>query len=456
MNAPLVADGSQLTLEVDTPRGLLRPPMLAGGTPVQGHLRDLASDNLDLFRRCAALGGLVCFRVYWYRCHVLTDPDLAGALLVTQASAFRKTRALQVARPTFGDGLVTAEGEQRRRQQRLLSTYFTPRATAAHAPLIQDAIEKQLAKWQSGQQVDLHDTMVSASLELVCQTLFGIAAGKLEPLIRDAAGAVQQWHSDCQDLCLPYPHYFPTSANLRYRRKTRALDRAVFELITRLRGAHGAGRDGRGVLGALLDVRDEDGSGISDREVRDQVVTLFLAGHDTTAAALAFALYELSHRPDLQARIALESQAGGASDTLEHVIKETLRLYPTVHLVARTALRDVELGPYLVRRGEEVVLPLYVMQRSPKLFRRPDAFEPERWANEGAAVCPRYAHLPFSAGPRVCIGQSLATAELRAVIAATVQRFRLEPLSARAPRIVNRMTITPAAGATRVRAVERS
>jgi cytochrome P450 len=179
---------------------------------------------------------------------------------------------------------------------------------------------------------------------------------------------------------------------------------------------------------------------------------LFLAGHDTTASSLAFALYELGYRPDLQERIALETRDGRESECLEQVLKETLRLYPAVHLVGRTALQDVELGRYLVRKGEEVVLPLYVMQRNPRLFRRPDAFEPERWADRGKhATCPRYAHLPFSTGERVCVGQAVAMVELRNVVAAVLRDFRVEPLGPRAPRLDNRMTLTPAPVSTRVR-----
>jgi cytochrome P450 len=433
---------------LDSSHGLAeRAPQLPGGTALQGHLRDLASDNFALFKRCAAQGGLVRFRVYWYQCHVLTDPELAGALLVTHAASFQKTRGLQVARPTFGNGLVTSEGDEWRRQQRLMRAYFTPKAAASYAELIDDCIERKLTNWdRAGGVVDLHEDMVDVSLELVCRALFGLDAGRLQSIVRDAAQAVQQWHSDCQALCLPYPHYFPIPSNYRYRKRTRALNRAVYALIRDVRASGGAGH---GLLGALLNAKDEEGNAISDQELRDQIVTLFLAGHDTTASSLALTLYELSYRPDLQQQIAQELQRGEPSECLEHVLKETLRLYPAVHLVGRTALADVKLGKFLIRRGEEVILPLQVMQRNPRLFSRPDEFVPERWAGL-PPTCPRYAHLPFSTGPRVCIGQALAMAELRGIVAATLRRFRLKPLGKRAPRLENRMTLAPAPGMTRV------
>jgi cytochrome P450 len=411
---------------------------------VQGHLRELATDHNAIFKRCAELNGIAQFRVYWYRCNVITDPELAGALLVAEASAFMKTRALQAARPTFGNGLVTAEGEAWRRQQRLLRPFLTPRAAATYANLVVEAVDKKRARWMREPEVDLHAEMVDVSLEVVCRGLFGLDAAKVQTFIREAAEGVQQWHSDCEALCLPFPHYMPTYENFRYRKKTRALDRAVYALI---RDTRESGGDGHALLGAMLRIKDEDGTSIHDREIRDQVVTLFLAGHDTTASSLAFALYELGYRPDLQARI-----AAGDTECLEQVLKETLRLYPAVHLIARTALRDVELGPYLVRRGEEVVVPLYVMHRSPRLFPRPDDFEPERWAGSPEQPpCHRHAHLPFSTGPRVCAGQAVANVELRAAVSEVLRHFRLAPLGPRAPRVRSKMTITPAPGSTRVR-----
>jgi cytochrome P450 len=445
-------EDSDEALDEARPREVLRPPSLAGGSRVSGHLAELASDNLGLFRHCATLGPLVSFRVYWYTCHVLTDPDLAGEMLVTHPRSFKKTRALQVARPTFGDGLVTSEGEAWRRQQRLMRAFFTPRAVANYAELISETIGQKLGAWDESPVVDLHEDMVDVSLTLVCRALFGLDARKLQPLIRDAARAVQQWHSDAQDLCLPYPHYFPIPSNFRYRQKTRALDRAVYGLIREIR-ARGAGD--HGLLGALIEVKGDDGAIISDREIRDQIVTLFLAGHDTTASSLALTLYELAYRPDLQAQIARESEHDQAGECLEHALKESLRLYPSVHLVARTALEDVNLGSYLIKRGEEVVLPLYVMQRSPKLFARPDDFWPERWASDEARSLNRYAYLPFSTGPRVCIGQALAQAELRGIITAILARFRLVPLAPRAPRLDCKLTISPGPGSTRVHAIAR-
>lgn len=441
-------DDESLSLEQSSAQLAERPPCLPGGLGAAGHLQELARDNLALFRRCAELGGITRFRVYWYVCHVVTDPELAGVLLVNHHGAFKKTRALQIARPTFGNGLVTSEGEAWRRQQRLLRQFFTPRAVAGHRELIAEATAKKLSTWGLSAEVDLRQAMIDVSLDVVCRALFGLQASRLQPLIQAAAEAVQRWHTECQALCLPYPHYWPTASNLRYRRRCRALDHEVYRIIRELRLSGG---QQHGVLGAMFAARDEDGSAMSDREIRDQVVTLFLAGHDTTAASLAFALYELSYRPDLQASIAADGRVD-QNDDLERVLKETLRLYPAVHLVARTAVRDVTLGRFSVRRGEEVVLPLYVMQRRPQLFEHPDEFLPERWA-AACPVAPRHAYLPFSTGPRVCIGQALATSELQTIIHGVLSRYRLQPLASRDPQLDSRMTLAPAPGSVNVRTV---
>jgi cytochrome P450 len=323
--APSAKLADARTLDDDNARAE-RPPKLPGGTAVQGHLRELGSDNHAVFQRCAALGGLVSFRVYWFTCNVLTDPDLAGALLVTHASSFKKTRGLQIARPTFGNGLATSEGEAWRRQQRMMRAFFTPKAADGYSGLVAECLNSKLESWGSdGSEVNLHDDMIDVSLEIICRALFGLDAARLQPLIRDAAHAVQQWHTVCNAMCLPYPHYLPIPSNYHYRKRTRALDRAVYDLIRDVRGSGGAGQ---GLLGALLNAKDEAGGVISDEEVRDQIVTLFLAGHDTTAASLAFALYELSYRPDLQQRIAEESRTSEPSECLESVLKERLASVP--------------------------------------------------------------------------------------------------------------------------------
>ncbi len=440
----LTRHASKAALSSDTASPPTRSPKLAGGSPIQGHLRDLAESHHALFQRCAELGGIAHFRIYWYTCHVVTDPDLVSSVLIDEASSFHKTRALKAAEPTFGNGLVTSEGETWKRQQRLLRPFFTPRAAAGYEDLMASAIQAKLDTWRSGQTVDLYEEMVDVSLEIVCSALFGIEAGRLQPLIRGAAHAVQRWHRDCEALCLPYPHYWPTAANFRYRRATRSLDRAVYALI---REARASSEKDHGLLSAMLRVQDEDGQGIRDAEVRDQIVTLFLAGHDTTASSLAFALYELSHRTDLQSKIVDELESTGDSPCLTRVLEETLRLYPAVHLVARTAIRDVMLGSYLIREGEEVVIPLAILQRSPKFFRSPDTFDPDRWL-DAAKASPRGAHIPFSTGPRVCTGRALAMQELRTILATVLRRFRIDPIGERAPRIDARMTLGPAPGST--------
>ncbi|MDX2053210.1 MAG: cytochrome P450 [Polyangiaceae bacterium] len=447
MRVPSISGSASLSSEFTSARPSI--PTLPVSSWLSGHVRDLSRDKLGLFQRCAEVGGHVRLRLYSVGFHIVTDPELVTQILTVEADAFRKSRALQFSRPTFGNGLVTSEGEAWRQQRRLVSPTMTPKAAASYRGLMESTIAKRLDALQDGDTPELYEEMIEVSLEVACQALFGVGSAMLRPSIRRAATAVQRWHRAVEIRCLPYPHYLPTLANLRSRSANWALDRAVFALI---REERKQGRNDRGLLSAMLQARDARGRALmTDRQIRDQVVTLFLAGHDTTATSMAFALYELSYRPDLQSMIRSELAASGASETLDRSLKETLRLYPAVHMIARMAVRDVMLGRHLVRKGDELLVPLWVFHRDPKVFPDPEAFCPERWGVSGGLNSRARAYLPFSTGPRVCTGQSLAQEELKVVVAAVLRKFQLEAVEPRKIEVQPQLTIVPKPGTTIVR-----
>ncbi len=435
------------------PTGLLRAPTLVCPARAAGHLPDLANDKLALFRTCSELHGIVRCHVYHWQFHVLTDPGLVHELLVKVPHAFHKTRALKVARTTFGNGLVTSEGGRWKRQQRLIRPSLTPQAVAEYRPLMLEAIHETLSSWPSAAERDVYPDMVDMTLKMVCRALFGVDSVRLQPLICELAHATQQWHLDCERRFLPSPQYWPTPWNLRYRRAAHRLDREVFALIQdRMNGS----ADDGSLLDKFIKSQGSDGRRMSPRQVRDELVTLFLAGHDTTASALTFAAYELSFRADLQSRIRTELRDGSrasTSETLDHVIKETLRLYPSVYLIGRMAITDVMLGAYWIRKGEEVIVPIYTLHRRSELFERPDEFVPERWQGKPES---RHAFIPYSNGPRVCAGQAMATQELRVILGEVLKRFELRPVGDRCPRVLARLTMVPQPGSMLVRLCLRS
>lgn len=408
---------------------------------LSGHAKLLSSNKLDLFRRCAELDGIVRLRLYWVALHIVTAPDLVAEVLVDKADAFEKGRALKLAKVTFGNGLVTSEGETWKRQRRLIAPLLSGRTVAGYAAAMKLAISKKLSTFRSGETRDLHAEMVDVSMAIACETLFGIDARRLQEPVRETAHALQRWHADFERWCLPWPHLLPTTWNARYRLAHRPLERVVQELIAEARQAPGR----PGLIGKLLAARDDEGHPLHERQIRDEIVTMLLAGHDTTATTMAFALYELAHRPDVQETIRLDADAGA---TLDRVIQEVLRLYPAVHMIDRIATRDTTIGGRSIRKGDSLLVSLMAMQRDPRLHASPDQFQPERWQRDAKA---RHGTCPFSAGPRTCTGQAMAMQELRTVVTEVLRRFRLSPVGPREVRLIPQVTLLPAPGSTVVR-----
>jgi cytochrome P450 len=233
---------------------------------------------------------------------------------------------------------------------------------------------------------------------------------------------------------VPWLQKLPLPANKRYRRAAAELDAVVFETIAQRRASPAHEDD---LLGRFLASHDDDGSGMSDRQLRDELVTLFLAGHETTALALSFCCYLLAKHPEVEGRLAaeLEDVLGGQLPAVEHVgrlrytewvVKESMRLYPPAPSIGREALADCEIGGYAVPKGTQIALMQWIVHRDPRWFDQPEAFRPERWDNDLARRIPRCAYFPFGDGPRICIGNQFAMMEAILGLATIYQRFHLE------------------------------
>jgi cytochrome P450 len=245
---------------------------------------------------------------------------------------------------------------------------------------------------------------------------------------------VEHFRSRLFTMMILLPDAFPSPGNRRYRRAVLDLEHLVFRIISERRAS---GEHGNDLLGMLLSARDESGSGMSDRQLRDEVMTLLLAGHDTTALALTWAWVLLAQHPRAEAKLhtEIDTVLGGrpptAADTfqmsyVEHVVTETLRLYPTAWVIGREAVRDTEIGGQPVAKGSTMLISPWVLHRDPRFFDRPDEFDPERWADGLVQRLPRGAYLPFGAGQRVCIGSAFAQLEAMLLLATIAQRFKLE------------------------------
>jgi cytochrome P450 len=408
-------------------------PSVPKGHVLWGHLPAAARDRLGFFTSTAReFGDVVPLRFGPFRYVLVSHPDLIEKVLVTENKSFMKSREVRMPRLTLGNGLLTSEGDFWLRQRRLAQPAFHRAQVAGYADTMVEAAERAAATWSDGETRDVHTDMLRVALDIAGRTLFG---ADVTTDAREIAGALDTILAafDKQfDSKLPLPDTVPTPRNLRLRRTVKGLDTVVYRLIAERRATN---EDRRDLLSLLLHAQDEDGSRMTDAQLRDEVMTILLASHETAAIALTWLWYLLGRHEQVEARLVeeLERVLGGRAPTLadvpelrytDMVVREVLRVYPPAWFFPRMARREVELAGYRVRRGESVILSPWVVHRDARWFENPEHFEPERWADGLADSLPKYAYFPFGGGPRLCIGAPFAMLELVLTTAVLAQRFR--------------------------------
>jgi cytochrome P450 len=338
-------------------------------------------------------------------------------------------------KPTIGEGLLTSDGDFWLRQRRLMQPAFQRQRLEAYAPIIVDYTQQMLARWHSGETRDLHADMMQLALSIVSKTLLDVDAGSQSAGVSDAIDGIMRDFNTRFQSALPLPFWAPVPRNFELRRLIRRIEAVVQEIITQRRAD---GRDHGDLLSVLVHARDEqDQTGMTDRQLRDEVMTLFLAGHETTANVLAWTWYLLATHPDVEARVRSELEAvlGDRAPAIadipkltwtEQVILETMRLYPPAYAFGRESIEECTIGGYRIPAGTTVTMSQYVMHRHPRYFERPDEFLPDRWSDGLFKRLRKGVYFPFSAGPRVCIGNSFAMLEALLVVATVVPRFQFE------------------------------
>lgn len=390
-------------------------------------------------------------------------PELVREVLVAQADAFVKSYGLSLfARPILGDGLLTSEGPTHRRHRQLLAPAFGPVQMRGYASIMGARAHSVLTSMLRDQHVDITEQTMRVALEIAAQSLFGAEvkdqAFRIGEIVTEAIEALMA----TMTVSLPMPPLVPTPTNLRLHLAVRRLDAVVYQMIRERRRRRDERRD---VLSLLLSARDEDSTTMSDRQVRDEVMTLFLAGHETTAVSLVWTLVLLSRNPHVRQAVEdeLDRVLGGRPPTFEdaaqlsltlRVIKESMRLCPPVYMLGRRAVRRTSLGGHTVRRNQVVLINTFGIHHRPDLYPDPERFDPDRFLPENEARRPRLAYLPFGMGHRVCIGSQFALLEAQMVLASWLQRARFDlldaarpiefhPLITLRPRGAVRMSVTP-------------
>jgi len=410
-----------------------------------GFLQGIASRHGDLVR--LQVPGVTVFLV--------SHPELVQEVLVTKNRHFVKSLDTRYLRHALGDGLVTSEGETWLRQRRLMQPAFHKARIAAYTRVMGERTEAMLATWRDGQQLDLHAAMAELTLDIVARTLFGAEVGEDTPRVGAAIAQLMEGFAAYLGSPVHLPVWVPTPSHLKRREAVADLDRIVYRLIEARRRADEPRDD---LLQVLLDARDEgDGRGMTDTQLRDEVITLFSAGHETTAVALTWTMVLLARHPEVEAGLAEEVRAvlGDRPPTVDDLealapvtrtVKEGMRLYPPVWAIGREAKEDVEIGGHRIPRGAQVVMSQWIVHRDRRFHPHPLRFDPDRFLPEGEAAMHRFAYFPFGGGQRLCIGERFALVEATLILASILQRFRVGLAPDHTIRTLASVTLRPRDG----------
>jgi cytochrome P450 len=421
------------------------------GLPLIGNLLEFRRDRLA-FQMRVADAGITRTRVAWRTVYIVTDHELAHEVLVAKDDAFIKGPGLAVvAKPLLGEGLLTAEKDFHRRSRKLLAPAFTPRRMAGYAAVMADRAVAHAAQVRPGAMIDIAERMMSTTLDIVGRTLFDADLAGDARAVGDALTIAMEYV--LASVLSAVPLGWPTPRRKRGMAAVAQLDEIVLRIVGERRAAGGDRGD---VLSIILAARDDDGTGFTDRHVRDEIMTLMLAGHETTANLLAWVWYVLATEPAARARLDAElaEVLGGRPPTYDDlprlpvtlaILEEALRLYPPAHTIARQADRDVEIGGVPIPKGAIVTVSVVAMQRRAAYWDDPLAFRLDRFLG-GDRKARRLGYLPFGAGPRVCIGNHFALVEAQLILAAWAQRFHFRLAQPAPVALEPLMTLRPKGG----------
>ena len=442
-----------------------RTPPGPDGLPIVGNLHEFAGDQFRFERRMAReYGDVARWRMGDQWMYQLSHPDHVEHVLVRNNENYVKGEVFQEALgPVTGNGILNSEGEFWRRQRHLVEPAFHPERISAYAEMMVDVTERHTADWRAGQTRNVHAEMAGLTLEIVGRALFGVDLSGESSTVGDALETVMA-HSEFSLTDL-LPERVPTPGRREFEQAVGTLDSVVASIVAERR----RNPTDEDVVSMLLAARDEAGEGMTDQQVHDEVMTLLLAGHETTALALTFTVFLLAQNRDVERELVaeLDEELGDDPPTLadldrltylDSVVEESLRLYPPVPGIVREAVADDRVGDYRIPAGATVSMNQHVVHRDPRWYDDPMAFRPDRWTSEAQRASdaseestdsraddfreslPRLAYFPFAAGPRRCVGDRFALLEARLVLATVLQNYRLELVSS--PSLDLRPSIT--------------
>ncbi len=422
------------------------------GLPILGVMPEMVSDMLGLFTKTAReFGGIAQFKLLNSKYFLVTNPDYVKYILQDNYKNYIRGRSVETGRVLLGNGLPLIDGEFWLRERRLLQPAFHRERIAKLASTASQVIDSFLQKWeinaQSNQPLDLDAEMMRLTLTVIIKSMFSADIdNKIEALSHafNVASKFMLWRS--QQMWVP-PLSVPIPRNVEYNRAFKILNETIYPLIAEARK-----HPKDDLLGMLLAMRDEEtGKGMTDQQARDEVVTIFFAGHETTAATMTWAFYLLSEHPEIEThvrtelKIVLNGRNPARSNSpiqrnergnltfadlpkltyTQQVIQEVLRLYPAAYLFAREAVTEDVIDGYPIPPQTLIFITPFITHRDPKYWPNPERFDPDRFTPENVSSRPRHVYYPFGEGPHVCIGNNFALMEMQLILAMALQRFRL-------------------------------
>jgi cytochrome P450 len=421
-----------------------------------GNLQDYAKDPLG-YLACSArkYGDVVRFRFPNAQVYYLGHPDYVDYVLVRNNRNFIKSKRQREQMRFLGQGLFTSEGSFWRRQRRLAQPAFHTKRVAGYGRVMVDFAEAMVSTWHEGEVRDLHQEMMRLTLRIVATTLLGSEVEDETESVGAALDVLARRFSGRKSYLIPTPSFLPTPANRQFYRAIRQLDEIVYSIILKRRATDEQTGD---LLSMLMEARDETtGERMSNEQLRDEALTIMLAGHETTAISLSWTFYLLCQDAEVDGKLLAElsNVLGSRTPTIEDlpqlryaemVVKESLRLYPPAWGIGREALRECEIGTFRVPAGTQLMMSPWVMHRDSRYFEEPETFNPDRWMGAATKRLPKYAYFPFGGGPRLCIGRSFAKIETVLLLATIAQKVKFSLAESQRIKPLPSITLRPDKG----------
>jgi cytochrome P450 len=422
--------------------------------PVVGSAFPMLRDPLGFLERIAARhGDVVRFHLPGQRIYLFVHPSAVEQVLVAERGRLIKDKTTRDLSLLLGKGLLVSEGDFWRRQRRLAQPGFHRQRVAAYGEVMVRHAEHAIAAWQDGETRDLHQDMMRLTLAIVVRTLFGLEPAQIDGRAGEIAASLDVLLGRFAGAGTFVPIWLPTPGNRRARRAIASLDATVYRIIRERRQAG----DGGDLLSMLMAATSDEDGAMDDTQLRDEAITLLLAGHETTALTLGYAFHLLSERPEVAERLSAEVDdvVGERPATFadvprlrlaDAIVRESMRLYPPAWAIGRETMVPCTIGGHEIPAGSQLWLSQWLVHRDPRWFADPAEFRPERWEGDLARSLPRGTYFPFGDGPRVCIGNAFAMMEAVLILVTIARRFRLTRADPRPLALVPSVTLRPRNG----------